>query len=58
MHDCHDHVVALTHLFQERARVLTSMFDLQLAHEALNGNACNTFGDALCAFGACDNPYR
>lgn len=56
MHDCHDHVVALGRLFEKRVQV-SSLFDLQLAQEALTADARNTFGDALCAFRACDNPY-
>lgn len=54
MHDCYDHMVALTHLFQEKGKV-RSLFDLQLAQEALTGDTCNTMRDALNAFGACDN---
>ncbi|CAN0202354.1 unnamed protein product, partial [Ectocarpus sp. 6 AP-2014] len=32
--------------------------DLQLAHEALWGDALNSFGDALRAFHVCRNPRR
>ncbi|CAM9583695.1 unnamed protein product, partial [Ectocarpus sp. 8 AP-2014] len=60
MHDAHDHIVALARLLQGlglRPRI-NSVMDLQLAHEALWGDALNSFGDALRAFRVCRNPRR
>lgn len=58
MHDLHDHAVALAGLFQGLNPCINSVIDLQLVHEALGGDARNSFSDALWSFGLCDDPYR
>lgn len=60
MHDAHDHVVALARLLQGLGIPprINSVMDLQLAHEALWGDALNSFADALRAFRVCRSPSR
>lgn len=53
MHDVHDQAVALARLCPATGRI-TSVLDLQLAHEAVGGDARNSLGDALLHFSMYD----